>query len=94
MVYRSRMDGTSDSLAVTVAASQHPPHSRGAEVPRTALEAFTASLHVTGFIAAVIFDGLAVLTHGPRCRCKRAVRKHVGYSWWSRPPPESTAPAV
>lgn len=61
VVYRSRMDGTSDSLAGAVAASRHLPAGQGAELLHTAREAFTASLHVTGVVAAVIFAGLAVL---------------------------------
>jgi DHA2 family multidrug resistance protein-like MFS transporter len=60
-VYRDRMHGTSDSLAGAVAASRHLPGSQGAELLHTAREAFTASLHVTGGVAAVIFAGLAVL---------------------------------
>ena len=47
VVYRSRMDGTSDSLAGVVAATQHLPASQGAELQHTAREAFTASLYVT-----------------------------------------------
>jgi DHA2 family multidrug resistance protein-like MFS transporter len=61
VVYRGRMHGTSDSLAGAVAASRHLPASRGAELLHAARDAFTASLHVTGGIAAVIFAGLAVL---------------------------------
>ncbi|MFF2411563.1 MFS transporter [Streptomyces sp. NPDC058092] len=61
VVYRSRMDGTSDSLAGAVAASRHLPADQGAELLHTAREAFTAGLHVTGVVAAVIFAGLAVL---------------------------------
>jgi MFS transporter, DHA2 family, multidrug resistance protein len=61
VVYRSRMHGMSDSLAGAVAASRHLPASQGAELLHTAREAFTASLHVTGGVAAVIFAGLAVL---------------------------------
>ena len=61
VVYRSRMDGTSDSLAGAVAASRHLPASQGAELLHTAREAFTAGLHVTGVVAAVIFAGPAVL---------------------------------
>jgi MFS transporter, DHA2 family, multidrug resistance protein len=61
VVYRSRMDGMSDSLAVAVAASQHLPVSQGAELVHTAREAFTASLHITGVVATVIFAGMAVL---------------------------------
>ncbi|MFD0629363.1 MFS transporter [Streptomyces sanglieri] len=62
VVYRSRTDGTSDSLAGAVEASRHLPADRGAELLDTAREAFTASLHVTGGVAAVFFVGLAVLT--------------------------------
>lgn len=62
VVYRSRMHGTSDSLAGAVAASRHLPASQGAELLHAARVAFTASLHVTGVIAALIFAGLAVLT--------------------------------
>ncbi|MFF9506920.1 MFS transporter [Streptomyces sp. NPDC014724] len=61
VVYRGRMNGTSDSLAGAVAASRHLPADRGAELLRTAREAFTAGLHVTGVVAAVIFAGLAAL---------------------------------
>ncbi|MGW0586866.1 MFS transporter [Streptosporangium sp. NPDC002607] len=61
VVYRSRMGGTSDSLAGAVAASRHLPAGQGAELLHTAREAFTAGLHVTGVVAAVIFAGLAVL---------------------------------
>jgi DHA2 family multidrug resistance protein-like MFS transporter len=61
VVYRSRMDGTSDSLAGAVAASRHLPAGQGAELLHAAREAFTAGLHVTGVVAAVIFAGLAVL---------------------------------
>ncbi|MEV0404917.1 MFS transporter [Actinoallomurus sp. NPDC050550] len=62
VVYRSRMHGTSDSLAGAVAASRHLPAGQGTELLHTARESFTASLHVTGVVAAVIFAGLAVLT--------------------------------
>ncbi|MFI6728275.1 MFS transporter [Streptomyces atratus] len=61
VVYRSRMDGTSDSLADAVAVGRHLPAGQGAELLHTAREAFTAGLHVTGVIAAVVFAGLAVL---------------------------------
>jgi len=61
VVYRSRMDGTSDSLAGAVAASRHLPAGQGAGLLQAAREAFTASLHATGGAAAVIFAGLAVL---------------------------------
>lgn len=76
VVYRSRMDGRSDSLADAVAASQHLSGSQGAELLHTAREAFTASLHVTGVVTAVIFAGLAVLilTMRPTTRTTPAAR--------------------
>ncbi|MEO3926779.1 MFS transporter [Micromonosporaceae bacterium B7E4] len=61
VVYRSRMDGTSDSLTGAVAASRHLPAGQAADLLHSAREAFTASLHVTGVTAAIIFTGLAVL---------------------------------
>ncbi|WP_229797767.1 MFS transporter [Planomonospora parontospora] len=61
VVYRNRMDGTSDSLADAVAAGRHLPAGQGTELLHTAREAFTASLHVTAAVAAIIFTGLAVL---------------------------------
>ncbi|MCZ0975562.1 hypothetical protein O1L55_38700 [Streptomyces albulus] len=60
-VYRSRTHGSSDSLAGAVAASRHLPADQGADLLHTARAAFTAGLHVTGVIAAVLFAGLAVL---------------------------------
>ncbi|MEU6416091.1 MFS transporter [Streptomyces spiralis] len=61
VVYRSRMDGTSDSLADAVAAGRHLPARQGAGLLHTAREAFTAGLHLTGVVAALVFAGLAVL---------------------------------
>ncbi|MBG0820986.1 MFS transporter [Planomonospora sp. ID91781] len=61
VVYRSRMGGTSDSLADAVAAGRHLPAGQGAELLHTAREAFTAGLHVTAVVAALVFTGLAVL---------------------------------
>jgi MFS transporter, DHA2 family, multidrug resistance protein len=61
-VYRSRIGGTTSSLASTIAASRHLPAVPGAELLHAARAAFTASLHVTGVVVAVIFAGLAVLT--------------------------------
>ncbi|MFI6585096.1 MFS transporter [Embleya sp. NPDC050493] len=61
VVYRNRMDGTSDSLAGAVEASRHLPADRGAELLHTAREAFTTGLHVTGIVAAIVFAGSAVL---------------------------------
>ncbi|MQY02070.1 MFS transporter [Actinomadura macrotermitis] len=74
-VYHSRMDGTSDSLADAVAASRHLPAGQGADLLHTAREAFTAGLHITGIIAAVIFAGLTVLilTTRPATRTTPAV---------------------
>jgi DHA2 family multidrug resistance protein-like MFS transporter len=60
-IYRNRMHGTSDSLAGAVAASRHLPGRQGAELLHTAREAFTAGVHVTGVVAAVIFAALAAL---------------------------------
>ncbi|MFI8438627.1 MFS transporter [Streptomyces sp. NPDC079020] len=61
VVYRGRMDGTSDSLADAVAAARDLPADRGAELLHDAREAFTASLHVGGVVSAAVFAGLAVL---------------------------------
>jgi DHA2 family multidrug resistance protein-like MFS transporter len=61
VVYRGQMHGTSDSLAGAVAASRHLAASQSAELLHAARDAFTASLHVTGGVGAVIFAGLAVL---------------------------------
>ncbi|TMQ90692.1 MFS transporter, partial [Actinomadura soli] len=61
VVYRERMDGTSDSLPAAVATSEHLPAAQAAELLHTAQDAFTTSLHATGAIAAVIFTGLAAL---------------------------------
>ncbi|MEU9831712.1 MFS transporter [Streptosporangium sp. NPDC048047] len=61
VVYRGRMGGTSDSLAAALVAAGRLPAGRGAELLAAAREAFTASLHVVGVIAAVLFAGLAVL---------------------------------
>ncbi|MGX7674097.1 MFS transporter [Plantactinospora sp. DSM 117369] len=75
VVYRSGMDGTSDSLAGAVAASRHLPAGQGADLLHSAREAFTTSLHVTGVAAAIIFTGLAVLvlTMRPATRTAPAV---------------------
>ncbi|MGP3974011.1 MFS transporter [Streptomyces sp. 8N114] len=80
VVYRSRMDGTSDSLAGAVAASRRLPAGQGAELLHTAREAFTAGLHVIGVVAAVIFAGLAalVLTMRPAARTAPAALPEPG----------------
>ncbi|RFU39566.1 MFS transporter [Actinomadura logoneensis] len=62
VVYRAGTDGTSDSFAGAVAASRHLPADQGAELLRTAREAFTGSLHTIGLVSAALFVGLAVLT--------------------------------
>ncbi|OPG14523.1 MFS transporter [Microbispora sp. GKU 823] len=72
VVYRSRMDGTSDSLAGAVAASRHLPAGQGAQLLHAAREAFTAGLHVTGVVAAVVFAGLAVLVVAMRPAARTA----------------------
>ncbi|MEV0146132.1 MFS transporter [Nonomuraea sp. NPDC050733] len=70
VVYRGHMDGTSDSLAGAVAASRRLPAGQGAELLHAAREAFTASLHVIGVVAAVVFvaSALLVLTMRPPTR--------------------------
>ncbi|MFL6111533.1 MAG: MFS transporter, partial [Catenulispora sp.] len=52
---------TSDSLPAALAAARHVPAPHGPELAHTARAAFTASLHVTGLIAAAIFAAAAVL---------------------------------
>lgn len=61
VVYRSRMHGTSGSLADAVAASRRLPAAQGAELLHHAREAFTAGLHVVGGVAAVVFAASSVL---------------------------------
>ncbi|TQF02975.1 MFS transporter [Kitasatospora acidiphila] len=61
VVYRHRAHGTSDSLAGALAAAHRLPAGQGAALLHTARAAFTAGLHVTGLVAALIFAGLAVL---------------------------------
>jgi DHA2 family multidrug resistance protein-like MFS transporter len=67
-VYRHGVDGTSDSLTGAIAAARHLPADRAAGLLRTATQAFTAGLHVTGLLAAVIFAGMAVLVLSTRER--------------------------
>ncbi|WP_182899590.1 MFS transporter [Microbispora sp. H10830] len=80
VVYRGRMDGTSDSLADAVAAGRHLPAGQGAQLLHAAREAFTAGLHVTGVVAAVVFAGLAVLVLAmrPATRTAPAALPHHG----------------
>ncbi|GAA3588041.1 MFS transporter [Nonomuraea rosea] len=79
VVYRSRMDGTSDSLAGAIAASGRLPADQGAELLDAARQAFTASLHVTGVVATVIFAGLAVLVLTMRPETRTAPAGLPGY---------------
>ncbi|MFI7633394.1 MFS transporter [Nonomuraea sp. NPDC049400] len=79
VVYRSRMDGTSDSLAGAIAAGERLPAGQGAELLHAAREAFTAGLHVTGVVAAVIFAGLAVLVLTMRQATRTAPAPTPGY---------------
>jgi Methyltransferase domain len=69
-VYRGHMAHTvaagvptsaGETLAGAASASHHLPPAQAAELIRTANDAFTSGLDVTGVIAAVIFGGLAVL---------------------------------
>ncbi|MBB2746625.1 UNVERIFIED_ORG: DHA2 family multidrug resistance protein-like MFS transporter [Microbispora rosea subsp. rosea] len=80
VVYRGRMNGTSDSLADAVAAGRHLPAAQGAQLLHAAREAFTAGLHVTGVVAAVVFAGLAVLVLAmrPATRTAPAALPHHG----------------
>ncbi len=80
VVYRGRMDGTSDSLADAVAAGRHLPAGQAAQLLHAAREAFTAGLHVTGVVAAVVFAGLAVLVLAmrPATRTAPAALPHHG----------------
>ncbi|MFF3068411.1 MFS transporter [Kitasatospora sp. NPDC057904] len=71
-VYRARTHGTSDSLAGAVAAAEHLPAGRAADLLHTAREAFTSALHVTGAVAAGIFAALAVLTYALRPKVPEA----------------------
>ncbi|WP_026412573.1 MFS transporter [Actinomadura oligospora] len=73
VVYREGTDGASDSLAGAVAASHNLPAGQGAELLRTARDAFTTSLHVTGLVAAVLFAALAALTLAVRPRAPKTV---------------------
>ncbi|WP_067182850.1 MFS transporter [Microtetraspora niveoalba] len=79
VVYRGRMDGTSDSLAGAVAAAGRLPAGQGAELLHAAREAFTAGLHVTGVVAAVIFAGLAALILTMRPATRTAPAALPGY---------------
>ncbi len=61
VVFRGRTGGASGSLAGALAASRRLPAGQGTELLHAARAAFTASLHVTSVVTAVIFAGLAVL---------------------------------
>ncbi|MGA4544008.1 MFS transporter [Uniformispora flossi] len=60
-VYRDRMGGTSETIADAVAAGRTLPADRSTSLLHDARDAFTASLHVTGLVAAGIFVLAAVL---------------------------------
>ncbi|TYK46229.1 MFS transporter [Actinomadura decatromicini] len=75
-VYRDRMDGGSDSLAGAMASARTLPADQGADLVDAAREAFTASLHVTGLVAAVIFVGAAVLVLAMRRPADRPAPTH------------------
>lgn len=66
VVYRSHMNGTSDSLPSALAASHHLPAAQAAHLLAEAHQAFTASLHVTALVAALLLTALAVLIHTSR----------------------------
>ncbi|MFC4052252.1 MFS transporter [Actinomadura syzygii] len=78
-VYRNRMDGGSDSLAGAVASARALPADQGADLLDAAREAFTASLHVTGIVAAAIFAGAAVLVLTMRPPADRSASTHRGH---------------
>jgi DHA2 family multidrug resistance protein-like MFS transporter len=61
VVYRAHTHGTSDSLASALAASSHQSALQASATLHTAREAFTASVHVVGIVAAAVFAGLSVL---------------------------------
>ncbi|WP_106398428.1 MFS transporter [Actinocorallia populi] len=83
-VYRSRTDGTSDSLAGAVAAARHLPADQSAELLHTARAAFTTALHATGVMAAAIFAGLAVLVLAMRPATRPALPDHAAVEDRSR----------
>ncbi|MEV0617474.1 MFS transporter [Nonomuraea sp. NPDC050404] len=60
-IYRSRMNGTSDSLPAALETARHLPADQAAHLVHAARAAFTAGLHVTGVISALLFAGLAAL---------------------------------
>ncbi|MFI1992079.1 MFS transporter [Actinoplanes sp. NPDC020271] len=66
VVYRTHMNGTSDSLPSALAASHHLPTPQATGLLTEARHAFTASLHVTALAAALVLTALAVLIHTTR----------------------------
>ncbi|BCY10295.1 MFS transporter [Actinoplanes sp. L3-i22] len=68
VVYRSRMNDTSDSLAGALATSRHLPTAQAATLLADARHAFTGSLQVTALVAALILAALALLVHTTRTR--------------------------
>ncbi|WP_439680973.1 MFS transporter [Embleya sp. MST-111070] len=79
VIYRHRMDGTSDSLAQAVATSRRLPGDQGAHLLDTARHAFTAAVRVTGVVAAILFAGLAVLILTMRPAARPAPAAPVEY---------------
>ncbi|MFD0683438.1 MFS transporter [Actinomadura fibrosa] len=71
-LYRDRMAhvdapaAARQTLAGAGAAARDLPHAQAAELIRTANDAFTSGLNVTGAIAAALFGGLAVLVMAMR----------------------------
>jgi DHA2 family multidrug resistance protein-like MFS transporter len=61
VVYRGRMAGTSDSLAGALAKVHHLPAAQSAALLDSARAAFSAALHVTGLVSALVFTTSAVL---------------------------------
>ncbi|GAA4607009.1 DHA2 family multidrug resistance protein-like MFS transporter [Actinoplanes octamycinicus] len=66
VIYRTRMHGTSDSLAGALATSHQLPAAEATTLLHEARAAFTTSLHGTALTAALIFTALALLTHTTR----------------------------
>jgi DHA2 family multidrug resistance protein-like MFS transporter len=77
VVYRTRMNDTSDSLAGALATSRHLPAAQAATLLTDARHAFTTSLHATGLVATVILVALAVLIRATRGRAPAVQRDSV-----------------
>ncbi len=66
VVYRTHMNGTSDSLPSALAATHHLPAAQATALLTEARHAFDASLHLTALVAALILAALAALIHSSR----------------------------